>query len=298
MFDDEIKKAAAGAKLLKDEPMSKHTSFEIGGPADYFVSVNSIEQIQRIVALCKKTKTPLYVLGCGSDLLVSDAGPCGVVLHFGKDFSKINIDGNILSAQAGATNKEVAQAACNAGLSGYEFASGIPGSIGGAAIMNAGAYDGEFKNVAFSITCLTPECEVVEIPADQADLSYRHSMMSDKKYLVLEVKLCLHASKPSDIQACMDDLQQRRESKQPLDMPSAGSTFKRPQGYYAGPLIQESGMQGASVGGAQVSKKHAGFIVNTGNATAADVLSLIREVQEAVFKYAGVHLEPEVRYWE
>lgn len=297
-FEEELEQATKGAQLLFDEPMSNHTTFKIGGPARYFVSVNSIEQIKSLVALCKRYDVSLYILGLGSDLLVSDEGLNGVVLHLGKDFANISVTGNELIAYAGASNKDVAEAACKAGLAGYEFASGIPGSIGGAAIMNAGAYDGEFKDVAKSVTCLTPDLELVEVCAADADWSYRHSMMSDKKYIVLSVKLCLYASTTSEIQVRMDDLQARREEKQPLDMPSAGSTFKRPSGYYAGPLIQEAGMQGISVGGAQVSEKHAGFVVNTGNATAADVLGLIHKVQEAVFAYAGVHLEPEVRFWE
>ena len=297
-FKEQLIKAAGSSFICFDEPMSKHTTFEIGGPADYFVRVCSEQQLIDVLRVCKAACAPIYILGNGSDLLVSDAGLRGVVIHFGEDFSAVAIEGNILTAQAGATNKNVATAACLAGLSGYEFASGIPGSIGGAAIMNAGAYDGEFKDVAESVRCLTPDLEIVEIPAEQACWSYRHSMMSDKKYLVLSVKLCLHSSSTNEIQARIDELQQRREEKQPLDMPSAGSTFKRPQGYFAGPLIQESGMQGVSVGGAQVSTKHAGFVINTGNATAADVVGLIHKVQDAVFAHAGVHLEPEVRFWE
>ena len=220
-----------------------------------------------------------------------------MVIEIGKRMAHISIDGSVVHAQAGATNEAVAQAALEAGLSGYEFASGIPGSVGGAAIMNAGAYDGEFKDVAVSVSCLFPDGTVREIPAEEADWSYRHSMMSDKGLVVLGATLQLAAGDKDEIRAKMDDLSQRRSSKQPLEMASAGSTFKRPEGYFAGKLIQDSGMQGHSVGDAQVSTKHAGFVVNTGNASAADVLQVIRDVQAAVADQFGVTLETEVRMW-
>ena len=220
-----------------------------------------------------------------------------MVIEIGKRMAHISIDGSVVHAQAGATNEAVAQAALEAELTGYEFASGIPGSVGGAAIMNAGAYDGEFKDVAVSVSCLFPDGTVREIPAEEADWSYRHSMMSDKGLVVLGATLQLAAGDKDEIRAKMDDLSQRRSSKQPLEMASAGSTFKRPEGYFAGKLIQDSGMQGHSVGDAQVSTKHAGFVVNTGNASAADVLQVIRDVQAAVADQFGVTLETEVRMW-
>ena len=220
-----------------------------------------------------------------------------MVIEIGERMAHISIDGSVVHAQAGATNEAVAQAALEAGLTGYEFASGIPGSVGGAAIMNAGAYDGEFKDVAVSVSCLFPDGTVREIPAEEADWSYRHSMMSDKGLVVLGATLQLASGNKDDIRAKMDDLAQRRSSKQPLEMASAGSTFKRPEGYFAGKLIQDSGMQGHSVGDAQVSTKHAGFVVNTGNASAADVLQVIRDVQAAVADQFGVTLETEVRMW-
>ena len=220
-----------------------------------------------------------------------------MVIEIGERMAHISIDGSIVHAQAGATNEAVAQAALEAELTGYEFASGIPGSVGGAAIMNAGAYDGEFKDVAVSVSCLFPDGTVREIPAEEADWSYRHSMMSDKGLVVLGATLQLAAGDKDEIRAKMDDLSQRRSSKQPLEMASAGSTFKRPEGYFAGKLIQDSGMQGHSVGDAQVSTKHAGFVVNTGNASAADVLQVIRDVQAAVADQFGVTLETEVRMW-
>lgn len=221
----------------------------------------------------------------------------GVVIEIGEAMAGIRIEGSCIYAQAGATNEAVAEAACKAGLSGYEFASGIPGSIGGATIMNAGAYDGEFKDVARKVTCLYPDESIKELNAEQADWGYRHSMMGDEGLIVLEVMLELQPDTTEAIQARMDDLAQRRASKQPLEMASAGSTFKRPTGYFAGKLIQDSGMQGHTVGGAQVSTKHAGFVVNTGNATAAEVCQVIRDVQDAVKEQFGVNLETEVKMW-
>lgn len=287
----------ASDDLLINEPMSKHTTFRCGGPAQFFVRASSAADITAAINAAEKADTPWWIVGCGSDLLVSDAGLPGVVIEIGERMAHISIDESVVRVQAGATNEAVAQAALEAGLTGYEFASGIPGSVGGAAIMNAGAYDGEFKDVAASVSCLFPDGTVREIPAEKADWSYRHSMMSDEGLVVLGATLQLAAGNKDDIRAKMDDLAQRRSSKQPLEMASAGSTFKRPEGYFAGKLIQDAGMQGHSVGDAQVSTKHAGFVVNTGNATAADVLQVIRDVQAAVADQFGVTLETEVRMW-
>lgn len=287
----------ASDDLLINEPMSKHTTFRCGGPAQFFVRASNASDITAAINAAEKADAPWWIVGCGSDLLVSDAGLPGVVIEIGERMAHISIDESVVRVQAGATNEAVAQAALEAGLTGYEFASGIPGSVGGAAIMNAGAYDGEFKDVAASVSCLFPDGTVREIPAEKADWSYRHSMMSDEGLVVLGATLQLAAGNKEDIRAKMDDLAQRRSSKQPLEMASAGSTFKRPEGYYAGKLIQDAGMQGHSVGDAQVSTKHAGFVVNTGNATAADVLQVIRDVQAAVADQFGVTLETEVRMW-
>ena len=283
--------------LLINEPMSKHTTFRCGGPARFFVRASNAADITAAINAAEKADTPWWIVGCGGDLLVSDAGLPGVVIEIGERMAHISIDESVVRVQAGATNEAVAQAALEAGLTGYEFASGIPGSVGGAAIMNAGAYDGEFKDVAASVSCLFPDGTVRKIPAEKADWSYRHSMMSDEGLVVLGATLQLAAGNKEDIRAKMDDLAQRRSSKQPLEMASAGSTFKRPEGYFAGKLIQDAGMQGHSVGDAQVSTKHAGFVVNTGNATAADVLQVIRDVQAAVADQFGVTLETEVRMW-
>lgn len=287
----------ASDDLLRDEPLSAHTTFRCGGPADYLVRPSDAADILAAINAAKEAGEPWWIIGCGSDLLVSDRGLRGVVIEIGARMARIEVKGNTVYAQAGATNEAVAQVALEAGLSGYEFASGIPGSIGGAAIMNAGAYDGEFKDVAVSVTCLFPDGCVREVSAAEADWGYRHSMMSDEGLIILAATLQLAPGNTDEIRAKMDDLAQRRSSKQPLEMASAGSTFKRPEGYFAGKLIQDAGMQGHSVGDAQVSTKHAGFVVNTGNATAEDVLQVIRDVQAAVKEQFGVTLETEVRMW-
>ena len=296
-FAETLREFLPAEEIRLDEPMADHTTFMVGGPADVFVTPHDAEALAAVVAAANERHIPWHVIGCGSNILVSDDGLRGLVIQIGPAMAKITIEGNRLYAQAGATNKEVAEAAWEAGLAGYEFASGIPGSIGGAAIMNAGAYDGEFKDVAVSATCLTPGGEVVEVPAEEAQWSYRHSMMMDKGYLVLGATLELHPDDKDAIRARMEDLRERRESKQPLEMASAGSTFKRPTGYFAGKLIDEAGMRGHTVGKAQVSTKHCGFVVNMGGATAADVLGVIHDVQAAVKKNAGVDLETEVRLW-
>lgn len=285
------------AEILRDEPMANHTTFKVGGPADFMVQPTSASEVDAAIAAAKLAGEPWWIIGCGSDLLVSDDGLRGVVIKIGERMANISIEGTRMRVQAGATNEAVAEAACAAGLAGYEFASGIPGSIGGAAIMNAGAYEGEFKDVARAVTCLYGPRNIRTLSAEEADWGYRHSMMGDEGLIVLEVELELRNDDPEAIRARMDDLAQRRSSKQPLEMASAGSTFKRPTGYFAGKLIQDSGMQGHRVGDAQVSTKHAGFVVNTGTATAADVLQVIRDVQAAVREQFGVELEPEVKMW-
>ena len=296
-FAAKLIEAAGTENVLCEEPMANHTTFKIGGPAEWLVMPRTAEAVRAVVDLCRSAGVPLRVMGLGSDLLVNDEGLRGVVLKFADNFSDVAVCGTRIIAQAGASNEKVAQVACEAGLTGYEFASGIPGTIGGAAIMNAGAYDGEFSQVAVSLTCLTPAGDVVEVPAEEADWRYRHSMMDERGYIVLAATLQLAEGDSNAIRARMDDLKQRRESKQPLEMPSAGSTFKRPEGYFAGKLIQDAGLMGYTVGGAQVSTKHAGFVVNAGGATAVDVCQLIADVQERVLEQFGVQLEPEVRMW-
>ena len=277
--------------------MSAHTTFKIGGPADVLVRPSSVAQVQGVVRICRETAAKLWVIGCGSDLLVADAGLAGVVMECGERLARITVEGTRLAAQAGATNAAVSEAACAHGLSGYEFACGIPGTVGGAAIMNAGAYEGAFADVARELTCVDVDGNLVHVSHDEADWGYRHSMMSDRGLIVVEATLELAPAPQAAIRAKIDDLTARREAKQPLDMPSAGSTFKRPEGYFAGKLIQDAGLRGYRVGGAQVSEKHTGFVVNAGGATAADVCQLICDVQDRVRATQGVDLHPEVRMW-
>lgn len=278
-------------------PLRDLTTFRIGGAAAVLVEPSCSHEVAQAVRICAEHAAPWRVLGLGSDLLISDEGVAGVVIRLAENLSGVVVEGSRVRVEAGASNADVARAAREAGLAGYEFASGIPGTIGGAAIMNAGAYGGEFRDVCARLTCLTPAGDVVDVTAWEACWGYRHSMMSDRGYVVLEAELVLRPDDARAIQARMDDLQVRREEKQPLEMPSAGSTFKRPRGYFAGKLIQDAGLRGFRVGGAQVSEKHTGFVVNAGGATAADVRALIAEVQRRVFDSFGVHLEPEVRMW-
>ena len=291
--------AIAGEEaVLVDEPMSAHTTFRVGGPADVLVMPCSADVACQVVDLVREHGCALHIMGRGSNLLVADAGLRGVVVQIASNLSDINVcEGGVIVAEAGASNSKIAAVARDAGLAGYEFAAGIPGSVGGAAIMNAGAYDGEFKDVAIEVTCLDSEGDIVKLTPDQAEWGYRTSAIDRLGLIVLSVKLQLHPGDPSAIQARMDDLAARRQAKQPLDKPSAGSTFKRPPGLFAGKLIQDAGLQGYQVGGAQVSTKHAGFVINVGNATAADVLEVIRDVQAAVLEQQGVQLQPEVRMW-
>ena len=296
-FKSQLMQVAGEGNVLVDEAMANHTTFRIGGPADYFVMPQSVDELAAVIALCTQQEVPFRIMGLGSNLLVADAGLRGVVIQLAERFAAISVEGTHITAQAGASNADVARAALDAGLAGYEFASGIPGSIGGAAIMNAGAYGGEFKDVAISVRCLMSDGSVCELSRDEACWTYRHSRMMDEDIIVLEATLELQPDDPAAIKDRLRDFAHRRTSKQPLDMPSAGSTFKRPEGYYVGPLLEEAGLKGFHIGGAQVSPKHAGFVVNAGGATAQDVLDLIAHVQTVVRERYGVELQPEVRLW-
>lgn len=278
-----------------DEPMSKHTTFRIGGPAQIFVTPHTIEEIGEVVAACNICQVPFFMLGRGSNLLVSDAGIEGVVIELGQNFSEYTIDGTTVKAQAGVSLAKLGSAVENAGLTGFEFAAGIPGSLGGAVMMNAGAYGGEMKNIVDRVWLMDSEGKLQERSGAEMDFRYRHSIVEDKGYIVLEAALVLQKGNIEDIHAKMEELAQARRSKQPLEFPSAGSTFKRPEGYFAGKLIMDAGLRGYSVGGAQVSEKHCGFIINKGGATAADVMQLIEEVKSRVYEQFHVELEPEVR---
>jgi len=281
--------------VLRDELMSRHTSFRIGGPADFFVMPDE-RSLPAVVDYCRTNEVPCLVIGNGSNLLCGDRGVEGVVIEIGKRMSAIEVDDNRVIAQAGALLSAIATAAVQEGLTGFEFAAGIPGSIGGAAVMNAGAYDGEMKDILTEITILMPDGGMRTIPAEELDLSYRHSIIPGKGWIVLSVTICLKHGRKEDINARMEELKELRTSKQPLEYPSAGSTFKRPEGFFAGKLIDDAGLRGSACGGAQVSEKHCGFIINRGNATASDVRSLMEQVQADVREQFGVELEPEVKF--
>ncbi|WP_304426068.1 UDP-N-acetylmuramate dehydrogenase [uncultured Adlercreutzia sp.] len=288
-----------GAEGLRaDEPLSAHTTFRIGGPAQWLALPRTEDEVAAVAGACRAAGVAWRVLGAGSNVLAPDEGLPGVTIKLAGNFAAIEkLPGGLLRVQAGATDADVAAFARDAGLAGFEFACGIPGTIGGAAYMNAGAYGGQFSDVCTGVRCLTGNGEVREVPAAEAAWGYRESRMMREGWVVLAATLQLEADSPAAIGARMDDLTRRREEKQPLDLPSCGSAFKRPEGHFAGKLIQDAGLQGLSVGGAQVSEKHAGFIVNTGGATAADVFALIAEVQARVLADSGVSLEPEVRLW-
>ncbi|WP_296008915.1 UDP-N-acetylmuramate dehydrogenase [uncultured Adlercreutzia sp.] len=288
-----------GAEGLRaDEPLSAHTTFRIGGPAQWLAMPRTEDEVAAVAGACRAAGVAWRVLGAGSNVLAPDEGLPGVTIKLAGNFAAIEkLPGGLLRVQAGATDADVAAFARDAGLAGFEFACGIPGTIGGAAYMNAGAYGGQFSDVCTGVRCLTGDGEVREVPAAEAAWGYRESRMMSEGWVVLSATLQLEADSPAAIGARMDDLTRRREEKQPLDLPSCGSAFKRPEGHFAGKLIQDAGLQGLSVGGAQVSEKHAGFIVNTGGATAADVFALIAEVQARVLADSGVSLEPEVRLW-
>ena len=281
--------------VLKDEPMKMHTTFRIGGPADYFIQPSKIEEIRRIVAVCRECSIPYYIMGNGSNLLVGDKGFRGVIVQVFKQMSDVYADGERVYAQAGALLSKTAAVACEASLTGMEFASGIPGTLGGALRMTAGAYGGEMKQIVESAGVLTSEGEVLNLTNEELGMGYRTSVIAKNDYVALSAVLKLEKGDRQEIRAYMEDLKERRVTKQPLEFGSAGSTFKRPEGYFAGKLIQDSGMQGYRVGDAQVSEKHCGFVINRGNATAAEVMQLMKDVADRVEEKFGVRLEPEVR---
>lgn len=282
-------------RIYMEEPMKKHTTFRVGGNADYFVMPKTKEEVKKIIALCQEMEMPYYILGNGSNLLVGDKGYRGVIIQIYKEMNAILVEENQIKVQAGALLSKIGSAALEAELTGFEFAAGIPGTMGGAVVMNAGAYGGEMKDVLKTVTVLTPEGEVLTLEKDELELGYRTSIVAQKGYIVLEAVIELETGNKDAIKARMDELKVQRTTKQPLEYPSAGSTFKRPEGYFAGKLIQDAGLRGFQVGGAQVSEKHCGFVINKDNATAADVLELMRQVSEIVKEKFGVELEPEVK---
>ena len=278
-----------------EEPMKSHTTFRVGGPAAYFVMPRTAEEVAKVTELCAQENVPYYIIGNGSNLLVSDKGYDGVIIQIYKQMSQVEVKGREIYAQAGALLSMVAKRALDTELAGFEFAAGIPGTLGGACVMNAGAYGGEMKDVLKSVTVLDKDGNVKKLAKDELELGYRTSVIAKKGYIVLDAVIELKEGKAEEIKALMDDLKERRITKQPLEYPSAGSTFKRPEGYFAGKLIQDADLRGFQVGGAQVSEKHCGFVINKDGATASDVMELMRQVSDKVYDKFGVRLEPEVK---
>lgn len=298
MITEEFKEALKGLvpedHILYDEPLKNHTTFQVGGNSDCLIFVEKEKELSELCKLTDKSGIPRFLIGNGSNLLVSDKGFRGVILETRHLFNEVSVEGETITADAGALMSKIGSEALNHELQGFEFAAGIPGTIGGGIVMNAGAYGGELKDVVESVTVLTPEGELMEIKGSDMGFGYRTSVVRQKGYIVTGVKIKLSKGDPEAIKAKMDDLRERRKDKQPLEYPSAGSTFKRPEGYFAGQLIEQSGLKGLICGGAQVSPKHAGFVINTGNATADDINRLIRLVIARVKQKKGVTLEPEV----
>ena len=286
-----------GCVVTPQAPMSAATTFRIGGPADLLIDLPNTTVAGQVIALCNQKQIPYLFIGNGSNLLVGDKGIRGAVLRLTDDGADpVLLENNRIYAPGGMPLKRLCIFAREQSLTGLEFAFGIPGTVGGGLYMNAGAYDGEMKNVVESADCVTPDGHVVTIPAEELDLSYRHSALMDKGYIVTGVTLKLTPGDKTAIGDKMKDFMHRRQEKQPLEYPSAGSFFKRPTGYFAGALVEQTGLKGFRVGDAQVSEKHAGFVVNRGNATAAEMQELCRQVQEKVYEAHGVRLEPEVRF--
>ena len=283
-------------RVLLEEPMKRHTTFRIGGPAEVFVMPGNLEEMQRILEICRTEDLPYFILGNGSNLLVSDRGYRGVVIQLDRNFGEVKVEGTEIHASAGALLSTIAVAARRASLTGFEFAGGIPGTLGGAVVMNAGAYGGEMKDVLRKVMVMDQSGKVFEIPAEELQMGYRTSIIKTAGYIVLGAVLSLKEGNLEEIKMLTRKLSEQRTSKQPLEYPSAGSTFKRPEGYFAGKLIMDSGLRGYRVGGAQVSEKHCGFVINTGDATAEDVHSLMKHVTEIVYAKFGVTLEPEVKF--
>lgn len=294
-FFNALESKLSGERIRVGEPMSRHTTFRVGGPADYYVEPENTAQLAAVLGLCRASGMPFYLLGNGSNLLVGDGGYRGVIIAMGDAWSGLSADGNWIHAGAGATLAAAARLACKNALTGLEFAAGIPGTIGGAVVMNAGAYGSEMSAVLRCARVLTPEGRVLALSADRLELGYRRSCIPREHYVVLEVDMELERGEEKAIRQRMEELSIQRRTKQPLEYPSAGSTFKRPEGYFAGKLIQDAGLRGFTVGGAQVSEKHCGFVINRDGASAADILQLCRQVQKRVREQSGVELELEVK---
>ena len=292
---DKLKQILSSAQVKADEPMKNHITFRVGGPADVYVVPKTKEELLQVITCCKAENVPYYIIGNGSNLLVGDKGYRGVVIQIFKEMNEITCEGNAICAQAGALLSQVAAKALEQSLTGFEFAAGIPGTLGGACVMNAGAYGGEMKDILTAVTVLDQEGNEKIFSAEELELGYRTSCILKKGYIVMRAKIKLKHGEETAIRVRMEELKKQRVEKQPLEYPSAGSTFKRPEGYFAGKLIMDAGLRGYLVGEAQVSEKHCGFVINRGNATAADVRTLMQNVSDIVEEKFGVRLEPEVK---
>ena len=289
-----LKQIDSGLEMNTNEKMSRHTTFKTGGPASLFIRPDSLEQLKKVVALLKRAEVSYFILGNGSNLLVSDKGYDGAIITTEK-YTDIRLeDEKTIYAEAGVMNSAIAAFARDKSLTGFEFAAGIPGSLGGAIIMNAGAYGGEMKLIVKEVRALSPQGEIIRLDNQALRFDYRTSALKGKDFIVISALLELEEGDRDEIAAKMKELALKRKEKQPLEYPSAGSTFKRPEGYFAGKLIEDSGLRGYSVGGAMVSDKHCGFVINKGEATSKDVYKLIHDVQNTVYEKFGVRLEPEV----
>lgn len=292
---DELINFDSGLDIKADVSMKEYTTFKAGGKAACMVSPSDAGSLSELVKYCRKKDIPYYVIGNGSNVLFTDDGYDGLIIHIGENMAEITVKGNMITAGAGASLPSIARYAADEGLSGLEFASGIPGSAGGAVVMNAGAYGGEIKDVIEYADVCDPEGNIIRLTASELELGYRSSIIQEKKYIVCMACFRLKDGNREDIKARMSDYNNRRREKQPLSYPSAGSTFKRPEGYFAGQLIEQSGLKGYYEGGAMVSPKHAGFVINTGGASASDIISVIEHVQDTVYENTGVVLETEVK---
>ena len=281
-------------RVCRDEPMNKHTSFRTGGPADCYIKIGSAEELSALLSLLIRCGQEYTVIGNGSNLLISDRGYRGVVIEILSGMSSVSVEGERIVADAGTLLSKVSDAALKNSLKGFEFASGIPGTVGGAMVMNAGAYGGEMKDIVLSVKAIDKEGNRVELSNKEMDFGYRKSIIKEKGYIVTQTLFSLEKGEREEIESRIRELSEMRREKQPLEYPSAGSTFKRPENNFAGKLIMEAGLSGLKSGGAKVSEKHCGFIINEGGATSTDIYSLIKEVQEKVFLSSGVMLEPEV----
>lgn len=295
LIDFEKTAQGLGVKIKRNEPMSAHTTFKVGGCCDIMAFPNSVESVRRLILCANSSGIDYYILGNGSNVLFSDKGFRGAIIILGTDFSDITVKDDVITASAGASLQKVCRRALECCLSGMEFAYGIPGAVGGAIYMNAGAYGGEIKDIVSRVICVNKRGDIITYAADELNFAYRSSRFSDSGEVILSADFKLQKGDPSSIKARMDELMERRKSRQPLEYPSAGSAFKRPEGTFAGLVIEQSGLKGYTVGGAQISEKHANFVINKGGATADDILKLISDVKKVVKEKTGFELECEIR---